>query len=62
MLKSIIANLKPCKRAHYFVFVRFDSPSYQIFERLADESGICTYFDENKDGTKFKMDLAYSAN
>ena len=62
MLKSIIANLKPCKRAHYFVYATYESAFYATFEALALDGTMCQFWHEDSKGTTFKIDLAYSAN
>jgi hypothetical protein len=62
MPENEIANLKPCKRAHYFVFVEFESPAYQSYEAMALSGVMCFFWDENSKGTFFKIELAYSSN
>lgn len=62
MLKNFVANLRPYKRAHYFVHADYNTFRHAVLNLLALDGEKCKVYDENSRGTTFKIYLAYSAN
>jgi len=62
MLKNFVAGLKPYKRVYYLVHADHNTRKHDILEKLTLVSPTCKYWDEDSQGTTFKIELEYSAN